>query len=264
MFKLNRGTTPAHRIVMVEYSRELRYARNGDENHHWRSGWRLFKSKPQRSCYCGKRIDHPIAKTCSRTCATRRFQASRIDAKDCLQCGKQFTGISSQIKKRKYCSTACENLYKRTHSQNQTHCAKCGSEFKYIKIAKGRRLCATCRSAAKRYGPINTKIANTLRRRIIHVVKGQKSAPTFALLGCDINQFRAHLESQFKRGMTWENHGRIWHIDHREPCASFDLSNPEEQRRCFHFSNLQPLRARENMTKGCRIVPTQRELLISL
>ena len=48
---------------------------------------------------------------------------------------------------------------------------------------------------------------------------------------------------------SWDNYG-AWHIDHRRPCASFDLSDLNEQRKCFHFSNLQPLWAIDNIHKG--------------
>jgi hypothetical protein len=108
-------------------------------------------------------------------------------------------------------------------------------------------------------------IKHRLRSRINRVLRGAlKSAPTLKLLGCSLEQFKTHLESQFTRGMNWHNYGRAWHIDHKEPCASFDLSNPAEQRKCFHYSNLQPLGAKENRCKHARIIPTQRELLINL
>lgn len=84
----------------------------------------------------------------------------------------------------------------------------------------------------------------------------RKSASTLTLLGCTIRQLRDHLESQFGPGMTWDNYGlRGWHIDHKRPCASFDLTDPEQQAACFHFSNLQlqPLWAEENLRKGARI-----------
>ena len=68
------------------------------------------------------------------------------------------------------------------------------------------------------------------------------------LLGCSIQDARRYLEDQFTKGMSWENHGE-WHIDHRKPCASFDLTNVEEQRVCFHYTNLQPLWASENLSK---------------
>jgi hypothetical protein len=108
-------------------------------------------------------------------------------------------------------------------------------------------------------------IKRRLRSRINRVLTGKlKSASTLTLLGRSLEQLKAHLESKFTRGMNWHNYGRVWHLDHKEPCASFDLSKPEEQRRCFHYSNLQPLGAKENICKRARIIPTQRELLINL
>ena len=53
--------------------------------------------------------------------------------------------------------------------------------------------------------------------------------------------------------MTWENHGAVWHIDHIVPCCKFDLTNEHEQKRCFHYSNLQPLFAQENLSKQGRL-----------
>ncbi len=51
--------------------------------------------------------------------------------------------------------------------------------------------------------------------------------------------------------MTWDNYGK-WQIDHKIPCASFDLTDPEQQKSCFHFSNLQPLWAKDNNSKGAK------------
>ncbi|MDC3282434.1 hypothetical protein OAV46_05350, partial [Euryarchaeota archaeon] len=53
----------------------------------------------------------------------------------------------------------------------------------------------------------------------------------------------------FDTGMSWNNHGE-WHIDHTKPCSSFDLRNEDEQRQCFHYSNLRPMWANENLSKG--------------
>lgn len=76
-----------------------------------------------------------------------------------------------------------------------------------------------------------------------------KSDKTIALLGCSLPQLKAHIESQFKSGMTWENK-HLWEVDHIKPCAAFDLSDPEQQRKCFHFTNLQPLWSEENRKKS--------------
>lgn len=62
------------------------------------------------------------------------------------------------------------------------------------------------------------------------------------LIGCSIDFFKEYIESKFTKGMTWENWGLYgWHIDHIIPCASFDLSNLEQQKLCFNYSNMQPL-----------------------
>jgi hypothetical protein len=82
-----------------------------------------------------------------------------------------------------------------------------------------------------------------LRIRLIDALKGKnnKYKPTLKLLGCSIKKFKLYLESQFKPEMTWENHGDIWEIDHIKSCASFDLTDIEQQQECFHYTNLQPL-----------------------
>jgi len=96
------------------------------------------------------------------------------------------------------------------------------------------------------------KILTILRGRIRQALKGyNKSDLTVKLLGCSIEEFWIHLEKKFTRGMTRENHGE-WHVDHIIPCASFDLSKPEEQVKCFHYTNLQPLWAIDNLKKGDR------------
>jgi hypothetical protein len=96
------------------------------------------------------------------------------------------------------------------------------------------------------------KIQRRLQARIWAVVaKGSKSASTLELLGCSCHQLLAHLANQFAPGMSWDNYGE-WHIDHIRPCASFDLLDPEQQRQCFHWSNLQPLWAADNIRKHAK------------
>ena len=98
------------------------------------------------------------------------------------------------------------------------------------------------------------RLMMNLRRRTLLALKGKnKSASTMNLLGIPSVEFLwIHLERLFKPGMTRENHGK-WHVDHIKPCSSFDLTKPEEQAKCFHYTNLQPLWASENLSKGNRI-----------
>lgn len=97
------------------------------------------------------------------------------------------------------------------------------------------------------------RLRANLRRRINKALRGHaKSEDTLNLLGCGIPEFRHHLQLQFKTGMTWGNYGGAWHVDHKRPCAWFDLSDLSQQKACFHYSNLQPLFAKENQQKGAR------------
>jgi hypothetical protein len=108
------------------------------------------------------------------------------------------------------------------------------------------------------------RISLSLRNRVrdfIQTGSGMETAKR--LVGCSLEALRRHLESQFRKGMSWENYGD-WHIDHILPCASFNLTDPAEQRRCFHYTNLQPLWAKENLSKGARIVQHQPSLLLSI
>jgi hypothetical protein len=101
----------------------------------------------------------------------------------------------------------------------------------------------------------NFKLRKRLADRVGQTIKragGSKSANTVELLGCSIEFARGYLEARFKDGMTWRNHGSIWHIDHRIPCAEFDLTDPAQQRQCFHYSNLQPLFVFDNLSKNSK------------
>lgn len=104
----------------------------------------------------------------------------------------------------------------------------------------------------------NYKIRHILRSRLRNALLSQsttKFAPTLDLLGCTVEELKAHIEAQFEPWMTWDNWAHdTWHIDHIKPCASYDLTDPEQQRECFHYTNLRPLEATENMRKSARLI----------
>lgn len=110
------------------------------------------------------------------------------------------------------------------------------------------------RKKIRKQTDLNYRMRYNLRERIRAAMKrggNKKIDSTFKLIGCSIQDLRKYLESKFKDGMTWDNYGGThgWQIDHIVPCASFDLSKEEEQRKCFHFTNVQPLWAEENKLK---------------
>ena len=98
------------------------------------------------------------------------------------------------------------------------------------------------------------RIKNVTRSRIRQAIKrGFKTGRTLELLGVqDMKVVILHLQKKFQEGMSWDNYGE-WHIDHIIPCASFDLTKESEQKKCFHYTNLQPLWAKDNIHKGCKL-----------
>jgi len=103
-----------------------------------------------------------------------------------------------------------------------------------------------------KYDPI-FKMKETIRSRIYLCLKRNKiikSQTLINLLGTNnMDLVWSHLKKQFKRGMTQKNHGK-WHIDHIRPISSFNLHDPLQQRQCFHYKNMQPLWATDNLKKG--------------
>lgn len=100
------------------------------------------------------------------------------------------------------------------------------------------------------------KLSKTLRSRLGSALKNQnaeKSNNTMELIGCTIPFLQGYLTAKFKPGMTWDNHGD-WHIDHIKPCAKFNLIDEEEQQKCFHYTNLQPLWAEQNLIKSDKFI----------
>ena len=106
------------------------------------------------------------------------------------------------------------------------------------------------RRARRNSDPVWRALHN-MRRRLVFAVHGiGKASNTMQLLGCTKEFLRQHLESQFTPEMSWSNYGTYWQVDHRKPCAEFDLSKPGEQRLCFHYKNLRPLPAVINLSRG--------------
>lgn len=98
------------------------------------------------------------------------------------------------------------------------------------------------------------KIRVLLRSRTLLALKGKvKTGSSVRDLGCTIVELMRYLESKFLPGMSWENHSREgWHVDHIRPLAAFDLTNRDEFLKAAHYTNLQPLWAFDNLSKGAR------------
>lgn len=107
----------------------------------------------------------------------------------------------------------------------------------------------------RRKNDINFKLSIMFRVSLLDNLRKQsakKEGRALVLLGCDIPFFKAYMEKQFVGKMSWDNHGKVWQIDHRIPCKMFDLSDAEQQKKCFHYTNMQPKYKFENLSKGGR------------
>jgi len=99
----------------------------------------------------------------------------------------------------------------------------------------------------------NFKLRRILRNQLyqhLKLNKTKKSKSALQLVGCSISELKEYIEHQWLPGMTWENYTKTgWHIDHIRPCNTFDLTDPVQQKECFHYSNLRPLWAADNLSR---------------
>lgn len=101
------------------------------------------------------------------------------------------------------------------------------------------------------------KMKLTIRRRLgnsLRKSKQGKKVRTSKALGCSWSYFVSYMETRFSDGMTWDNHGELWEVDHIKPLASYDMSKKSEQEKAGHYLNLQPMLKQENRKKWCKEV----------
>lgn len=96
---------------------------------------------------------------------------------------------------------------------------------------------------------INARLAHRLRTQIGSYIHRHTAVEE---LGCTIREFREYLAERFLEGMTWQNYGE-WHVDHIKPLASFDLTDEEQFKVACHYTNLQPMWAKDNLQKGRKL-----------
>lgn len=167
-----------------------------------------------------------------------------------------------KIKDRKQC-TCCGNSY----PNNATYFKKKGKTY-VNGDPKLRSECRFCNRKKYRDYTRNRKnkdpdfkLRKSLSSRMRRALSQQyshKAKQTMELIGCTVADLKKYLEIRFEPGMSWNNYGsRGWTIDHIIPCASFDLTQPEEQKKCFHYTNLQPMWWLDNSKKNSVIDGTK-------
>lgn len=212
---------------------------------------------------CGK--VHYRMKYCSHTCTLR---AQGIGAwKSCKICGTRTAN-------KQTCSHSCRAEYKKlrdveyyqTKRDEKRRYAK--QYYERVKDSDRHRAKQLRSSRAlneRRREDPKLRLESAIRARVMMSMKRRgtnKDGRTFELIGCTGAELAAHIESQFKRGMSWDNYGSKWHVDHITPLSYFDMSNPDEQRRAWNWQNLRPLPAIQNITEGNRRGECQTFLLL--
>lgn len=216
-----------------------------------------------------------ICKICGGECdvrsRTKRCRACYLAARRTGKT-KVCTGCSKALPR--------ENYYKRTGGQLLPQCKICASAserrktdpegFRKWRSEYRKRADVKATRNRKISERIKTDINFYLRQKLNLYVRGalarkgeRRAECTLYLLGCDIAQFKQHIEAQWRCGMSWENWGKgfgRWQLDHVRPVSSFDLASPDAQKACFHFSNYQPLWFEENMEKSVSLnwTPSQK------
>lgn len=175
----------------------------------------------------------------------------------------------------KDCSRCRKELQLKFFSKDVTHsdglrsiCKFCYHEDAVLRWAPNKKIKVTPEEAIKnrrlkrrdlykksKKNPV-FQITLNCRGRMYKVLRGNfKAGKSFDLIGCSSVFLREYLESKFLFGMTWENYGiNGWNIDHIKPLASFDMSDPEQQKASFHYTNLQPLWWIDNLRKGDKLI----------
>lgn len=212
-----------------------------------------------KSCKNGHIVERFISSYCCIQCAVIRRDEWREANKE----RENALSLKWYYKNRKHAS---EKRKEYLHSEKGKSLArKSASEWrannsekykaivaKNSKTKKARKV-RSDRQRARYATDLQYRLGLRLRTRLTRAVKsGQRAGSAVRDLGCTIEYFKEHLERQFKRGMTWENMGDKWHIDHIRPLSSFDLIDRVQLLEACNYKNLQPLWAKDNLVKKNR------------
>ncbi len=211
----------------------------------------------------GSKVDIQVGTKVCRTCNTeksisnfelRKDRPNPYYRRECKECWykrhvewKERTGWSKKVWRER-------KEYKKKYRSNNIRYAE--SRVYYLKnkekILEYNREYAKKRRADDPQFRVRKSISNRIRK----VLKNKKgSLKTLELLGCSYLEFKLHIEAKFTYGMNWSNYGKNgWHLDHKTPISSFDLSKLEDIKKAFHYTNIQPLWEFDNLSKGDKLI----------
>jgi len=164
----------------------------------------------------------------------------------CKVCNCEY---SSQRNKSKYCSNICRNIDWRKNNKERDYLTK--EKWKSNNPERHRQ-----NQYEYKRSKLETDFEYKLKQRIrsrLGRIKYNNSIRTLEWLGCSISELKSYLELRFQFNMTWTNYGLYgWHIDHIKPLSLFNLENSEQLKQACHYTNLQPMWAKDNLKKGAK------------
>jgi hypothetical protein len=196
--------------------------------------------------------------------AAPALKAGKEKRKRCTKCKLELSLSSFGRRKDKLASRckACVNAAQRVQvASGYARASKKQSQHRWARDnpdkikAKQHRYQSTAnrRAVERRKVDPNFRFASVMRNRINSALRGDiKSAPTLQLLGCDLDYLRAWIGSQFSGELRWDNYAKLWEFDHVRPCCGFDLTDPAQQKECFSWKNMRPMRCSPNRSKNGR------------
>lgn len=152
---------------------------------------------------------------------------------------------------KEYCIAKAIEWQKENPEKRREYSKKTWKKWSSANPDKIREINRRKRSSAK--GKVNYNISRAIRKSLGN---GNKRGHHWELLvGYTISQLKQHLEKKFTPGMTWENYGSHWNIDHIIPISAFNFSSISDAdfKRCWSLKNIQPLEAKVNFSKGGKL-----------
>lgn len=185
--------------------------------------------------------DEKICEYCGKKSCKSDFSTSPL-ASVCKECTRQY---KLDCKKERYYKT-----YKKYYQENREKLIE--KTKKWNKNNKAKRNIHKQNYRNKHKDELDFRIKENLGTRLRNLVK--KDNNNFIdFIGCEISFLKKWLEYNFVNDMSWTNYGSYWHIDHIIPCATYKEQNIQEQLECWKWTNLAPLEAKSNASKGCKI-----------
>ena len=224
----------------------------------------IYRRRECKECHNYKKLNDPVEYERQKLLEEERKKLSNVGKKRCSMCEivqplddfpNDFSGKVHENKKSycKPCGKVMRANYKESDSKRYAE-LKAISDRKYRKNHKKQ----ISDYRKKKYkNDEQYRLSILLRGRLKKVVD-RKHIPTRSefldILGCSYEELVIHLESQFTDGMDWDGHSLYgWHIDHKIPLAAFDLTDKKQLAEACHYTNLQPLWAEDNYSKGDKL-----------